>query len=122
MDSSVGLITLDSLPKNWLKYFSSVLGASALVGLLPSVAMAELSPEHKQRVRGEMREIWSKMTPEERDFLQREYASSRFEVEPTPAPFQKPPVRGSEKPRQLTTEDHHNLRRQLKDISADGKH
>jgi hypothetical protein len=113
---------LNSFLNNWFKYFSKLLGVSAVLGLSSPVVLAELSAEHKQRVRGEMREIWSKMTPEERDSLQREYATTSFEAEAPAVPMQKTFVRGSDKPRQFSTEDHHHLRRQLKDISGDVKH
>ncbi|MEY4592310.1 MAG: hypothetical protein RIR18_1205 [Pseudomonadota bacterium] len=104
---------------------ASFLTISAIFLLSTGSAQAELSAEHKHRVRGEMREIWSKMTPDERESLRRESVVSGFDGEPSGSDAPKKlaiPIRAStEHQRQLTTEDHNHLRRQLKDISADVK-
>ena len=91
-----------------------------------AVELAELSPEQRARMRGEMRDLWSRMTPEERDQLRREHQErwtgdlpanepkaqrARHELPPGPPP--------ADRNRQMSPEEHHHLRRQLKDLSAD---
>jgi hypothetical protein len=137
----MGLSALRKLPN----YFP-IFGLTAAFSLMPCAVQAELSAEHKQRVRGEMREIWSKMTPEEREFLRREYVESQSglvieaEQSPPPSPYRKnvsslPPTSAlsssisSPTPsnqfasdrRQMSPEDHSHLRRQLRDVSLDGR-
>lgn len=106
-----------------------LLGAGA-----SGLARAELTAEHKVRVRGEMREIWSKMTPEERELLRREDGAPRAEPEKvveaqksiSSTPSVQQPNAGNQRPagdrqRLLSQEDHHHLRRQLKDIVVETK-
>lgn len=119
-------------------YLSQFLHISAifLLGTCTSgLALAELTAEHKVRVRGEMREIWSKMTPEERELLRREDGVPRSEADKATvdsqrnvASYQTVPQTNlsaqrptTERQRQLTQEDHHHLRRQLKDIVVETK-
>jgi hypothetical protein len=114
-------VTLTTSPNHQ----ASFLAISAIFLLGAGSAQAELSAEHRHRVRGEMRELWSKMTPDERESLQRESAVNGFDGDTSgPEPQKKPvlPIRASTEPqRQLSTEDHHYLRRQLKNISTDIK-
>jgi hypothetical protein len=91
-----------------------------LTGLLSATgALAELSYEQKNRLRGEMREQWSKITPQEKEQLRREHDEDQREEQREGRDGQRmqkvsldnrtPPV------------DHHHLRRQLKEIAPDDK-
>lgn len=93
---------------------------------------AEVSPEKKQRaeqrekMRGDMRQAWANMTPEEREALRREHPEvddiwglrSRSEGksdEPKPARHSTAPHRS------LSPEEHYHLRRQLRDLSQEDR-
>ena len=88
-----------------------------LTGLLSTTgALAELSYEQKNRLRGEMREQWSKITPQEKEQLRREHDDDPREDQKEGLRVQKASLDNRTPP-----VDHHHLRRQLKEITPDDK-
>lgn len=109
-------------------FFSGMLG-----GGLVSTVCADWTPEQKHRVRGEMREAWQRMTPEEREALQREHDGQATTLTLSGQPLTPPPragrpvvdvlmspppepIRQNGAGRPMTPEDHFSLRRQLRDM------
>lgn len=83
------------------------------------IQLAELSPEHQARMRGDMRELWSNMSPGDKAALGREHQERILENEPLVRPQR---ARYEEvdagRYKQLSPDEHRRLRRQLRDLSS----
>lgn len=118
-----------------IRLLNSICLVLASWGMVSSPSLAagnapENGPEKRQRVeqrekmRGDMRQAWANMTPEEREALRREQPDvedvwglrSRSDVRPDEL---KPTRHSAATHRPLTPEEHHNLRRQLRDLSQE---
>lgn len=111
--SSVLWVCVSALP-------SPVLGSVRVESTrMQHVQLAELSPEHRARMRGDMRELWSSMSPGERAALAREHQEKLLDADP---PIRPQRARYDEaepgRSRQLSAEEHRHLRRQLRDLSG----
>lgn len=103
-------------------------GVFSLILLFMNAAVAvepsydkRVSLDQREKMRGEMRQAWANMTPEERDALRREYPDGddawilRMRGDDARNPRQ------ATSHRSLSPAEHHYLRRQLRDLSQEDR-